>query len=70
MALFEYVIIERPTKRDEEKGELERVLTGPHLVAAANEEDARVQALVGFRVPEGTVKSRVGVVVRSFADAS
>lgn len=70
MALYEYVIIERPTKRDEEKGELERILHGPKLVAAANEDDAKVQALVGFTVPDGVVKSRVGVVVRSFADAS
>lgn len=68
--LYEYVIIERPTKRDEEKGELERVLHGPKLVVAADEEDAKVQALVGFSIPDGVVKSRVGVVIRSFTDAS
>lgn len=68
--LYEYVIIERPTRKGEEQGELEKVLHGPKLVAAASEEDAKVQALVGFPIPEGVVKSRVGVIVRSFGDAS
>ncbi len=68
--LYETVVIEKPTVKDEEKGELERVISGPHLITAANEEQARVQTLLEHKIPEGVVKRRVEVLVRSFVDAS
>jgi hypothetical protein len=70
VSVFEFVVIERPTKRDEEKGEVERVLHGPKVLTAADAAQAKTQALLDFKLPEGVVKSRVEVLVRLFEDAS
>lgn len=67
MALFNMVMIEVPTKEQSKEGKLERVLVGPKLVVAADEQGA----VMGFILNDAPAKetfdqTRARVIVSPF----
>lgn len=65
MPLFEVVILEKPTKKQEKDGELERIVLPPTAVVASDEQSA------GFSVVMDNVdlqfdKKRMQVLIRPF----
>ena len=66
--ICEVVILELPVKEDaEKKGALERVVTGPTLVVASDEQNAAVQAVLdnADKLKE-VARERMSVLVRPF----
>lgn len=67
MPLFEVVVIEKPTKKQEEEGEIEKLVYGPKAVVARNAQAAALLAMSGDELPEETDLNRVDVLVRPFS---
>jgi hypothetical protein len=66
--LFDIVIIEKPTKKQEEDGALEKILFGPKTIPARDKDHAKTLALLHSEFTAGdATKSRVEVIVRPFA---
>lgn len=69
--LFEYAVVEHPTKKDAEKGDLERVVVAPTVIVAKDKEHAKTLALLKLGQDEGDLNvsydnKRVEVLVRPF----
>lgn len=67
--IFEYIVIQHPHKKDAEKGELERVVTGPEVIVAKDAEHAKTEALLtlGTKTDELDFDAkRIEVLVRPF----
>ena len=65
--LFEYAIIERPHKKEEEKGEMGRVIVEPTTLLAKDKEHAKTLALLQLGKSEDAYDDkRIEVLVRPF----
>lgn len=65
MPLFEVVILEKPSKKDAEDGQIEKLVFGPKAVIAKDAQIAGMKALRGEDKVELTDRSEV--IVRPFA---
>lgn len=67
--IFEYVIVEHPTKKDADRGELETVLAGPTVIVARDIEHAKTSALLEFgkdAKAAGHKERKIEVIARPF----
>ena len=65
MPLFEVAILEQPTKKEAEEGEVEKLVYGPKAVIARDVQSAGIAAVMGDKVE--VEKTRMVVLVRPFA---
>jgi len=63
--VFEVVIVEKPTKKQEEDGATERIILGPVAVVANDPSSAGIAAVQGKSLD--CDMSRIEVLVRPFA---
>jgi len=63
--LFEVVILENPKAKDKENGELERLILGPVMVVAVDEQSAAISAVMDNKDMKMD-KNRMQVLVRPF----
>jgi hypothetical protein len=67
--IFEYIVVQHPHKKDAERGELERVVTGPSVIVAKDAKHAETEALLnlGTKVDDLDFDAkRIKVLVRPF----
>jgi hypothetical protein len=64
--LFEVAILSRPTKKEQEEGETEKLVFGPIAVVARDQQSAAIAAVMGGNVPTLDM-SRCEVLCRPFA---
>ncbi len=67
MPLFEVCIIEKPTRKAAEEGELEKMVMEPKLIIARDSQAAGFDAVFGIHIAEGIDRTRLEVLVRPFA---
>jgi hypothetical protein len=68
MPLFEVVILEKPTKKEqEESSSLERIVFGPEPVIAADSQSAGIAAVLGNNGEIKVDRARMLVLVRPFS---
>lgn len=65
--LYEVALIRRPTKKEAEDGEVEKLILGPVPVIANDDKSAGAQAVIQHRDKLEGDLSRVEVLVRPFA---
>ncbi len=65
MPLFEVAILEKPTKKDAEDGQSEKLVFGPKAVVASDAQAADIAAVLGEEIK--AERSRIQVLVRPFA---
>lgn len=66
--LFDVVIVEKPTKKAEEDGAVEKIIFGPKTISARDREHAKTLALLDQDFVAGdAARPRVEVIVRPFA---
>ena len=65
MALYEVAILEKPTKKEAEEGQIEKLVFGPKAVVARDPQSAAIAAVLE-EAPK-IDKSRMEVLVRPFA---
>ena len=63
--VFETLIIEEPSKKEQEKGKLETIIAGPTILVAEDAEAAKVSALLNLKNFDGD-KAKIRVLVRPF----
>ena len=66
MPLFDVAILERPTKKEAENGQCERLVFGPKSVVANDEQSAAISAVMDNTETLKVDKSRMEVLVRPF----
>lgn len=67
MPVYEVLAVETPTKKDaEDNGAMERIVFGPKLIVAKNDQAAMIAAVVGEDALKGVDQSRLFVSVRPF----
>lgn len=66
MPLFEVAIIQKPTKKGQEEGELERLVLPPTHIIADSDRSASMQAILQNRTTIGDETARLEVLVRPF----
>ena len=66
MPLYEVAILERPTPKQAEEGQSERLVFGPTPVVAADPQSAAISAVMDGEKPE-VDRARMEVLVRPFA---
>ena len=64
MPVFEVLIVEMPTKKGREDGELETLVLGPEAVVARNQQAAAI--IASRRMEKDTNLDRMEVIVRPF----
>lgn len=70
MALFEVVILEKPTTKEREDGQEEKVVFGPEFTVAKDGQAAAIKAIMknaGDGRLAGVSQERMEVLVRPFA---
>ena len=67
MPLFEVAILEKPTPKQKEDGQSDKLVFGPKAIVANNEQDAAISAVMDGGVPAGLDRSRMEVMIRPFA---
>lgn len=67
MPVFEVVIIQKPTRKEAEEGQIEKLLYGPKAVVAKDAQAAAIGAVVGGDLAKDTDLSRVDVLIRPFS---
>lgn len=65
--LFEVALIEKPTKKEMEEGQIEKLILPPTPVIASDDKSAGVQAVMQNKAKLQGDLSRVEVLVRPFA---
>lgn len=65
MPLFEVAILEKPTKKELDKGGQEKLVFGPKAVVARDQQEAVVAAVTGANLQLDA--SRMEVLIRPFA---
>jgi hypothetical protein len=65
--LYEVALIEKPTKKEQEDGAVERLILSPTAVIANDDKSAGVQAVMQNKDKITGDLSRVEVLVRPFA---
>jgi hypothetical protein len=65
--LYEVALIEKPTKKEQEDGKVERLILPPTAVIASDDRSAGVQAVMQNKDKIDADLSRVEVLVRPFA---
>ncbi|MES9830346.1 MAG: hypothetical protein ABW201_18985 [Candidatus Thiodiazotropha sp.] len=67
MPLFDVAILERPTKKEAEEGQRERIVLGSVSVVAADEQSAAISAVMDSTEKEIKVdRARMVVLARPF----
>ena len=66
MPLFEVAILERPTKKESEDGQSEKLILKPTAVLASDEQTAAVNAVL-YNKDIKVERSRMQILVRPFA---
>lgn len=67
MPLFEVVILEHPTPKAAEAGEVEKLVFGPTPIVAPDAQSAAIAAVMGDPTKLAEVnKSRMQVIIRPF----
>jgi hypothetical protein len=66
MPLFEVAIVNRPTRKEQEEGETEKLVFGPKAVIARDQQTAAIAAVMSGEVPPLDM-SRCEVLCRPFA---
>lgn len=69
MALFEIVILEKPTKKGREDGQEEKVVFGPEFVVSTDGQSAAIKAIManaGRLAAAQVAQDRMEVLVRPF----
>jgi len=66
MPLFEVAILEMPTKKESEEGQIEKLVFGPKAVVARDAQSAAVSAVLGADKPV-IDRNRMEILVRPFA---
>lgn len=65
--IFEYVIAEHPSKKDAERGDLEKVVVGPKTIVAKDQKSAETLALLELGKADVVYDAkRIEVLVRPF----
>tara|TARA_Y100000310_G_scaffold72876_1_gene69021 strand:- start:64 stop:267 length:204 start_codon:yes stop_codon:yes gene_type:complete len=67
MPVYEVVVVENPTTREKEDGALEKLLFGPKVAVAANEQAAAMEVLSDNEAVQKADKSKMDILVRPFA---
>ena len=65
--VFEVLIIEKPTEKEEEDGKLERIVVEPKCVVAKTQQSAILKALMDAKEIREFDIDRTEVLVRPFA---
>lgn len=66
MPLFEIAILQKPTKKQAEDGEEEKLVFGPAFTVARDQQSAAIKAIME-KTPAGLDMARAEVLVRPFA---
>lgn len=66
MPLFEIAILQKPTKKQAEDGEEEKLVFGPSFTVARDQQSAAIKAIME-KAPQGLDMARAEVLVRPFA---
>ena len=66
MPLFEVAILEKPTAKELESGQCEKLVFGPKSIVAADEQSAAIGAVMDNAETLHVDKSRMEVLVRPF----
>lgn len=67
MPLFEVAMIEKPTKKQAEDGQGEKLVMPPRAVLARDNNSAAIAAILDGALPADVDRSRLEVLVRPFA---
>jgi len=67
MPLFEVAILTKPTKKESEEGQTEKLVFGPKAVVARDQQGAAIAAVMGDGAPTGIDMNKAEVLVRPFA---
>ena len=65
--VYEVLVVVKPTKKEEEEGKLEKVIYGPDIQVAANEQAAAMQVCSENPDVAAADKGRLDITVRPFA---
>jgi len=67
MALFEVAILQKPTKKEKEDGELEKLVFGPTTIIAKDSQSAAIETVMDNAGDLQNVdRKRMEILVRSF----
>jgi hypothetical protein len=69
MPLFEVAVLQRPTKKEEEEGAIEKLVFGPKSVVARDPQSAVLAAILSGEKPADFDMTKAEVLVRPFAAA-
>lgn len=67
MPLFEVVVLERPTKKAQEEGAVERLVFGPKAVVARDAQSAAIGAVMSGEMSKDVDLTRTDVLIRPFS---
>src|SRR5262245_40800949 len=67
MPVFEVVVIEKPTKKQQDEGGIERLVFGPRAVVSQDAQAAAIGAVTGGDFPKDVDMQRIDVLIRPFS---
>lgn len=67
MPLFEVAILERPTKKQAEEGQSEKLVFGPKSVVARDQQSAVISAVMDGELGRDVDRTRMEILARPFA---
>tara|TARA_Y100000310_G_C20619976_1_gene782727 strand:- start:664 stop:903 length:240 start_codon:yes stop_codon:yes gene_type:complete len=67
MPVYEVLVVEKPTIREKEDGKLEKLVFGPEITIASDEQAAALTALTDNDKVNAADKSKIDILVRPFA---